>query len=340
MSVLVESPSLIVRRAALDVRYAGGMQGFLREMELPEHRALRTCADSQLVCVSFLLAMHARRVAEKLEALGLRHIVDDRCVELVIVGADGEARGLCEWMKVEKHTAGFIHAWLATSDHGELSAPQGWDHERAVRAHPDTFGDEWGNCARITNEDGLETWLDYRTGEMETRASTGASVSVAPCESPRAIVNTEPLMPVVLGALAAANIAFIRSEGTSVAFGGHRISGFYFHRMFVDEQERAITSYCTLGTHVPEAQRPAVEELLLRLNERTSEHMLILDGSTGWVTALTHQRIENPVCGTSDIVSIWNGISDFASAHCAPVMRVAFGGMSPYENATWSPDRP
>ncbi len=149
-------------------------------------------------------------------------------------------------------------------------------------------------------------------------------------------------MPALLGALAAANIAFNRGEGTLVGFGGHTATGFHYHRMIVDEQERDITSYCTLGTHVPEAQRPAVGELLLRMNERSSDCMLILDSETGWVTALTYRRIESAVCTTSDIVSLWNRISEFAAANSEPIMRVAFGGMSPYEDATgtWSPDRP
>lgn len=342
MSVLLESPSLIVRRAALDVRYAGGLHEFLSEMELPEHRALRTCVDSHLVCVSFLLMTHARKVASKLQPLGFPRVVDDRCSELAVVDNASPPVIACEWMQLETHRDGYTHAWLSASEPGELSTAQGWDYERAERTHPDTFGEEWCDCARISSDGELETWLDYRTGEMETRASTGASVRVASCESPKSITHGEPLMPVLLGALAAANIAYIRGDGTSVAFGGHGASGFYYHRMYVNEEERGITCYCTLGTHVPEAQRPAVSELLDRMNESASAYMLIIDANTGWVSALTNRRIDNPVFSTSDVVAIWNHISDFAALHCEPIMRVAFGGMSPNEYAagTWSPELP
>ena len=113
MSVLVESPSLIVRRAALDVRYRGGMNGFLRDMEMPEHRVLRTCVDSHLVCVSFLLTMQARRVADKLATLGLKHIVDGHCVELVIVVNENALETTCPWMETRTHRDGHTHAWLA-----------------------------------------------------------------------------------------------------------------------------------------------------------------------------------------------------------------------------------
>lgn len=337
MSVLVESPSLIVRRAALDVRYPGGMNGFLRDMELPEHRALRTCVDSHLVCASFLLTMHARRVADKLVTLGLKHIVDGQCVELVIVGSDNVLDTTCPWMETRTHRDGYTHAWLAACEPGELSAAQGWDYERALRTEIDDFGEEWRDCARLSKEDGRETWLDYRTGEMETRASTGPSLSLAPSPAAKMVTPGEPLMPVLLGALVAADIAFTRGEGTSVAFGSHRASGFYYHRMIVDEQERGISSYCTLGTSVPEAQRPAVGELLLRMNERGFDCMLILDPDTGWVSALTYRRMESAVCTTSDIISLWSRITEFAAASVEPIMRVAFGGMSPYEFTTYTP---
>ncbi|MEO6209127.1 MAG: hypothetical protein ABIQ10_03265 [Gemmatimonadaceae bacterium] len=337
MSVLVESPSLIVRRAALDVRYPGGMNGFLRDMELPEHRVLRTCVDSHLVCVSFLLTMHARRVADKLATLGLKHIVDGQCIELVMVGNDNVLDVTCPSIEIETHSDGYTHAWLAACEPGELSAAQGWDYERADRTHADTFGEEWCDCARISNKDGLETWLDYRTGEMETRASTGASVRLESLALPMKLAHTEPLLPVVLGALAAAYVAITFSDSTSATFSGHRESGFYYHRMTVDEQKRSITCRCVLGTHVPEDQRAAVGELLHRINDGASNGMLIIDSETGWVTALMCFLIDSPAIGVSDVLSIWNSISDFAALHCEPIMRVAFGGRSPYEFATYTP---
>ena len=342
MSVLVESPSLIVRRAALDVRYAGGMLGFLRDMELPEHRVLRTCVDSHLVCVSFLLAMHARRVANTLETLGFLHIVDGQCIELAIMGEESETAIHCAWMALGKHTNGYTHAWLAASDPGELSTAQGWDYERALRTETDQFGDDWRDCARISVDDGRETWLDYRTGEMETRQATHVEANNS-CESAvEPVPRCEPLMPVVHATLIANNGSFYMLDPVTVCFTGHGPAGFYWHRIIVYDERPALGFICTLGSHVPEGQRGAVGELLALLNECSSECEFVIDEENGWVSVVTLRQIDRPVCTTSEVEVMWAGVRDFAAAHHAAIMRVAFGGMSPYEFAAgpWSPDKP
>ena len=251
MSVLVESPSLIVRRAALDVRYAGGMNGFLRDMELPEHRVLRTSVDSHLVCVSFLLSMHARRVANTLETLGFLHIVDGRCIELAIVREESVPALQCAWLALGKHTDGYTHAWLATNDPGELSAAHGWDYEAALRTETDLFGDEWRDCARISVDDGRETWLDYRTGEMETRRATHVETKTSCENAVEPVVRCAPLMPVVLAMLIANNASFCTLDPVTVCFTGHGPAGFYWHRIIVYDERPALGFICTLGSHVP-----------------------------------------------------------------------------------------
>lgn len=247
----------------------------------------------------------------------------------------------CARMALATHTDGYTHAWLAASDPGELSAAQGWDYERALRTETDQFGDEWRDCVRISVDDGRETWLDYRTGEMETRASTRVAI-VEPRQSPEIIAPGEPLMPTVLGALAATITAFAWGDATTVAFIWHGASGFHLYRTSVNEEERSITCCCAFGAYVPEARRPAIGELLLRLNSFPSHYVLIMDSDSGRVSALSSRCIDHPVCSLYDIYMIWHHISEFAAANCEAIMRVAFGGMSPYEYTAgpWSPDKP
>ncbi|MEO8880030.1 MAG: hypothetical protein ABI446_06490, partial [Gemmatimonadaceae bacterium] len=73
------------------------------------------------------------------------------------------------------------------------------------------------------------------------------------------------------------------------------------------------------------------------MSERSSDCMLMLDPDTGWVSALTYRRFAGAACTTSDVISLWNLITEFTDANCESIMRVAFGGMSPYEYSPYTP---
>ena len=346
MSVLVEAPSLILRRAALDVRYPGGMHAFLGDVSTPQQRALRVCVDSHLASVSFLLPTHARAVARRLETLGFPQLVEDRSAELAVIGQDFESSITTEWMEWRRHANGCAHAWLAGCEPGDLSAPDGWDFDRAQRFVPDLSSDERMECVRIAVEKRLETWLDLRTGELVTRGAQEGEVAVpvTPAHPAPPVADTptctEPLMPVVLSALIGANASYQSFGATAVGVTFHDAHGFYWHRLDIDEVTRTIGCRCTLGTHVPEAQRGAVAELLARLENPSNGWELSVDPDDGWVSVQTYIGIKHPICTTRAIYEIIATVKDFVARHHDAIMRVAFGGMSPYEfpNPAFSPD--
>lgn len=330
MSVLIEAPCLIVRRAALDVRLKGGMQAFLQHMFAPEHRALRTCVDSHLVCVSFLLPTHATTVAKSLESLGLLHIVGDRCVELALIEQASGPENPCEWLECRQHPDGYTCAWLAASEPGELSAPEGWDHERGCHLDGEPIGGEWRDCVRISADEGLETWLDLRTGAMATRIATTRELETRQHEPTPVPRRNEPLMPVVCAALSESN-PFTRQVDATIFFPTHDSNGFYWNQVDVDEELRSIGYRCTLGTHVPEPQRAALVELVSRVSESKTGCIFVFDAEDGWISAWLACVIEQPACSASIVHDMLAEIRSFVAAHHETIMRVAFGGMSPYE---------
>jgi hypothetical protein len=339
VSVLIEAVSLVVRRAALDVRYPGGMHGFLHDLRAPKHRAHRTCVDSHLVSVSFLLPHHATLVANSLTAHGLMHIDDDRCIEFAIVEHACRPKMSCEWLEWQQHPDGYTHAWPASTDPGNLSAPEGWDLEHARLPKRAEIGEESRGCVLIALEGGIETWLDFETGEIATKRGShredeatvpapAAAPATAPLEAP---ASSEPLMPVVLAALIGADVPFRHVSETAVCLPSHDPKGFYWFQIVVDEESRTIAYRCTLGTHVPQHQLGAVTELLTRLTTPSTALELDIDLENGWVSVRTHSCIERPTYTTADVMTTCFGLRDVAAQHHDAVMRVAFGGMSPFE---------
>lgn len=341
MSVVIEAPSLVVRRAALDVRINGGMNTFLQAMLAPEHRVLHTCVDAHLVCLSFLLPTHARTVAHSLESLGFLHVVEDRCVELALIEQTSGPAKLCDWLELRQHRDGYVHAWLGANEPGELSAPEGWDRRSARRASSDRINDQWGDCVRISVEDGQETWLDLRTGAMATRIAATQEVERRPDMPTPAPTPNEPLAAVVCAALLASNPFFRQIAATQMFFPTHDSNGFFWNQIDVDEELRTIGYRCTLGAHVPEAQRAALAELVSRVGVTNSGCMFLFDPEDGWISAWIMLTIEQPVCSANVIHYMLAEIRSFVADHHETLMRVAFGGMSPYEYSSefLSPDQ-
>lgn len=124
-------------------------------------------------------------------------------------------------------------------------------------------------------------------------------------------------------------------------FPTHDSNGFFWNQIDVDEELRTIGYRCTLGAHVPEAQRAALAELVSRVGVTNSGCMFLFDPEDGWISAWIMLTIEQPVCSANVIHYMLAEIRSFVADHHETLMRVAFGGMSPYEYSSefLSPDQ-
>ncbi len=168
--MLVEALCLVIPRTALDLRYPSGTAGFLAELSRPSQESRYVCADSHLICVSFLTPDAADRVAELLTNAGMRESVDEEFHEFAIVDQRHGPVLQCQWLAWVADPEGFTCAWLAGTDRGEMETPVGWTVEQSRRLTRLDVPDVSPDAVKLAEENGVEAWLIYRTGRIILRA--------------------------------------------------------------------------------------------------------------------------------------------------------------------------
>lgn len=171
MSVLVEALCLVVPRTALDLRYPSGTNGFLAELARPSRECRYVCGDADLVCISFLTPDAADRVAELLTNAGMRESLDEEFQEFAIIDQKHGPVLQCPWLVWVTDPEGFTCAWLAGTDRGDMATPAGWTVEQSQRLTRLDLPDSSPDSVKLSEENGVETWLSYRTGRIILRAS-------------------------------------------------------------------------------------------------------------------------------------------------------------------------
>jgi len=171
LSVLIEALCLVIPRTALDLRYPSGASGFLAELARPSRESRFACADSHLICMSFLTPDAADRVAELLTNAGMRESMEGEFHEFAIVDQKHGPVLHCPWLVWLADPEGFTCAWLAGTDRGEMSMPAGWAAEQSRRLTRLDLPDASPDAVKLAEESGVETWLSYRTGRIILRAS-------------------------------------------------------------------------------------------------------------------------------------------------------------------------
>jgi hypothetical protein len=179
MAVLVEGISVVVRSAAIELRFAGGVEGFLEAAAGPTF-----CADDELACVGFLATAEAEAFCEALAAAGLSFGGDDAPADVAVVDqfegvvtdadwlefarldSDGAGHEIAAcWLYEGPHTDDVIHL---PSGELELSVPDGWTYamslSAAARFIPDDEIDERLEFVRH-DASGREVYRDRTTGE-------------------------------------------------------------------------------------------------------------------------------------------------------------------------------
>jgi hypothetical protein len=167
LSVLIEAVSLVVPVITLDATWPGGVSAFTRDvMSEPRRLARHVCADGALVSVSFLHPADARVVVAELREHGLMELDPLRAHDVVIVDQEDGPALPCAWLDWKRDRLGVTCAWVANRTPGEMAVPTGWTPASAPCLTRIDRRDEPGRMLKLAEDGELETWLDFKTGEV------------------------------------------------------------------------------------------------------------------------------------------------------------------------------
>jgi hypothetical protein len=164
MAVLVEAISVIIRRDAIELRFAGGWAAF--ERGIPNGTS---CMDSELVRVGFMTPADVGAYVSTLEAGGLVFERDGQAVDLAVLD---QLHGLtvpAPWLETGTIQTGKMKVaacWAAGQRPEELEVPAGWRYEDSISQKPGfvPMGTEGDLVKFLRREKGLDIYLDLVTG--------------------------------------------------------------------------------------------------------------------------------------------------------------------------------
>lgn len=166
MAVLVEAISVIVRRDALDARYAGGSDRYVADC--PNATA---CADAHLVRVGFMDPASVGEHVRALEGHGLVHLDHDhRAHDMVVIDQLHGPTSACEWVdyghiSIDGNT--IAAARFAEDQSSQFFTPTGWCYDNSLtKTHRFIPSDEAGRTVKFVREhDGISEYIDLETGK-------------------------------------------------------------------------------------------------------------------------------------------------------------------------------
>ncbi len=343
MSVLIEALTLVVPRKVLAVSYPGGTDAFLNALLELERPPRFICGeDTHLVNVSFYDSAHLEPASQMLEERGVVVVDDDRFVEMAYVDQKYGPTMPCDWLEWRRHAGGFTSAWLAGTEPGDMAVPVGWTPEQSRGLQRHDVRDEPGRCMRLAVENGLETWVDFTTGELvkglpqrdeAPAAASGASsaTACAPTEPEELGEGEEPLFPMVTAALEEREWTYTVMDGDSAIVRVRDVKASYDVFITTCDETRYVCCYCLLSVRVPQERRPAVADLLNRINWRIVLGNCELDVDSGEIRLratvnVDGGRFSSEMLGTMLTASVY-ATEQYHDA----VMQVAFGGAEPGE---------
>ncbi len=176
MPVLIEAYSVIIKIASIEERFPGGKRAFRQRVPNKTY-----CDDGHLVRVGFMSPRDVQDYMGHLEACGLVHLEDDRAVDMTVIDQVRGPVSRCDWVLVNRvplEGGGIQVACLKTAgQHEEVAVPSGWKFEKSL-SHQHTYIDpnEVGERLEpVSEEGGLSTFLDKKTGEKVFIGSPGQS---------------------------------------------------------------------------------------------------------------------------------------------------------------------
>lgn len=172
---------------------------------------------------------------------------------------------------------------------------------------------------KLSEQCGIEQWLDLCTGRILTHPGD--------LEAPPAL---EPLMPIVQAALKERGLLYLPYGDAHLLVPCREPEARYTMVLTVMEEERRLEAWCSFGAMVPEAAREAVGTVVERLNVESTGSVLRID-ENGDVIIVCGVLLPGEPLSYEMVYEVLGILRNDASRAHHPVMRVAFGGLSPEE---------
>jgi hypothetical protein len=191
MSVLIEAVTLVVRRRQFDALYPGGAVAFLRSVrELTSPPRFACSDDPHLLNLSFDSVEHAAPAMGLLRLAGLRGLENSipQAVDYALIDQDFTPLPGYSWLAWSKHEDGFTFAWDPAQEVGPVAGPAEWMRTRSASGERGVVGDESDHLLLLASENGVRTYLDFRSGtvsQVDATNSSSARPSTAPDEEGR-----------------------------------------------------------------------------------------------------------------------------------------------------------
>jgi hypothetical protein len=342
MSVLVEALSLVVPRKVLDVSYPGGADSFVQHMSEPDASCRCVCADDKLVSASFIDSSAAAALAHKLTDLGMIQVDDHQFVEFAFVDQAVGPTMPCGWLEWKRHEDGYTTCWVAGSDPDALQVPENWTPEHSRRLTRTDIRDEPGRCVQLSDENGLEIWLDFQTGQMieglpQRPASDSASADAA-AQLP-AVGATMPategfdaedrLIATVRSAFDHRGYKYQQIGESTLTLISRRESASYMIMFRSNPKLDWLGLVASYGSNVPAFRRVAIAEAASRANMRLSLGNFELDFDDGELRFRAGVDVEGGVLSERMVENMLGAAIAALERFHEAFMQVAFGGADP-----------
>ena len=175
MAVLIEAISVVLRVEAIHRRYPGGWQAF---SEVIPNNTL--CSDNELARAGFMTPDDARAFTERLKHIGIVHLKDGRCQDVVVIDQMRGCLTTCDWAvygHVELAPGQKIAAaQLKGSEHRQVFCPDGWRYESSLSRNFGFVptGKEKQSLKFLRRQDGQDVYLNLLTGNEVFVARTAS----------------------------------------------------------------------------------------------------------------------------------------------------------------------
>ena len=169
----------------------------------------------------------------------------------------------------------------------------------------------------LASEDGVESWVDFRTGRVESELVKG---DVSPAHT--------PLLEVARRALREEELLFQQMDDRSLLLAFRETRGRYHVLIQVREDTRAVRVSTAYGAMAPEEMRGAMAELADRITERASGVLFAVDEDYGSIYVNFLLPLGNTELTASNVTTMLKVVLGAAEQWHDPVMRFLFAGIS------------
>lgn len=339
MSVLIEALSVVVPRSALEAKYPGGTDAYLASFRTDSHTRFAV-ADEHLAAASFLAPEEATRLIESLVELGM--VESDETTggegDIAFVDQHYGPSAECRWLQWQRHDDGYTYCWLTGTEPGEVVAPDGWSPAQSIALVRHDIRDEPGRMIRLAEEDGLEIWLDFKTGRQiaaipqpasseSAEEATGASKGKR-----RRRRRSGSIMATMRRALEEQGWRYaVVEDAPLVAFNVTGDRATYPCWGAANDETEQCTAFVVFPHRVPEEKRVAAAELLTRINYGLAIGNLEMDFADGELRFRASIDVEGGRLSTRMVLTMFTGgLWAFDRYHDA-LMKVMYAGASAEE---------